>query len=1171
MKTSYEILGCLCFSFLISSGHRYSFLSFFIILMAQPSAQEQYLLELINRFRLSPTAEYDLLINSDDDDVNSALSFFGVNLSVLEGQFNTLVSAQPLAWSNQLALSADTHNQLMIENDQQSHNFVGEPGLLARINNAGNNTFTSTAENIFAYSRSPFYAHAGFVIDWGDSDNDSTNGFGTGIQNPAGHRLSLINNTYREIGLSIIEENDPSTAVGPQVVTQHLANRDTGSNEWLLGVAFRDMDDNDFYSIGEGLGGLTVNISGNGFNTSVQTGESGGYQTLVPGQGVYSVAFLQGNTLLNSYNVEVGTQSIKQDLLIEVGVTPDPDKGKIVGIQFDDVNEDGIHNSGEVGIAGRTIFLDENGNRQLDNGEATTTTDANGIYIFNNLTPGNYNVIPVIPTGRVQTSPTPGQPIGSETYQLDDGEQDGWLGFTGDTLIFNQFEAIAGQETLTSISVGLSSRGNPTKLFIYEDMDGDNRPDSNEKRLEITPTLNGLEEELVSVEISPTTVSGTFFVGASYAAASPYTWIPRDIDSPEGKSWYALSSDSDDFTAFTYSSADWLLRANSTGTLPRIVNVDPGKTTGGVNFGDHTAPTAANNIGEVGQISNLTHIEKTITLQKTYINPVVMVQPASSQEIDPVAVRLSNISGNQFTVALQEPSNLDGIHTTESLTYMVLEAGTWSLANGSKLEVGTFRQRDLIFQGSSETISFNHDFSETPVVLSQIQTSNGRDFVRTRQHSATDKSVQIGMEEQENLRSSGHAEETIGYIAIETAENSTWNGIDYEAGRTGNTVTHNWQTLNFETTLNQPQLLASLSTYNGLDATGIRYQNLSTGSVQLRVEEDTTLDEETTHAAENIDFLAFGGTGLLTGEAVDINKQMAVVGKIESLNQNVQTVNFGDIDGDGDTDIEFINPVVISTPASFNGADVAVPRIFNVTESSFSIKLQETDFLPVNVGGNNPGEHTNETVSYLVVEAGTWRLSDGSIITADTIESNRVAENSFQKVNFDIEFSDNPAIISQIQTNNDPSFVAVRQRETSTNGFHVAMQEEEINRGSGHANETIGYIAFDPVTSSGRGNWDGHDFLVGRTDKTFDHLIDAENTLNFGDLFSETPNLFAQIDTFSGGDPTTLRYQNLGSSSVELIAHEDKTFDIEVGHVAESISYLTIEGSGIFSAEAIAL
>ena len=554
-----------------------------------PSAEEQYLLELANRFRLNPAAEYDKLVNSGDAQVNEAIGFFGVDLDVLLAQWSTLEAVQPLAWSEQLSRSATTHNQLMIDFDQQSHDLPGEPDLATRIEQAGNRTYQAVGENIYAFAESPFFAHAGFAVDWGDDDNNSNNGFGTGIQPDSGHRVNLLTGEFNEAGFSILSEDEPSTEVGPLVVTQHFGGRGTGQSQWLVGAAFQDLDDDNFYSVGEGLSDVVVNISGAGFSTSVETGFAGGYQTVLP-TGTYALEFVRdGQVLQTLENVVIDDQNVKKDLMVEVGSAPNSGLGKITGIQFDDVNGNGVQDIGELALAGRSLFLDTNGNRQRDGAEQLAITDENGVYIFNNLSPGDYRVTPVVPVGRVQTLPNPDFPLGSETYQLDDGEDEGWTAFTrgNDTLIFNQFETVNDSDVLTSLSVWLSSRGNPTQLFVYQDADGDGRPDGDERLLSVSPTLVG-EEKFVNVAIDPTTVSGTFFVGALYEGdgSRNFTLIPRDRTTPAGKSWRAVSSDPDDFSASLSATSNWLLRANTEGVLANTVSVSANETVGGVNFGD---------------------------------------------------------------------------------------------------------------------------------------------------------------------------------------------------------------------------------------------------------------------------------------------------------------------------------------------------------------------------------------------------------------------------------------------------------------------------------------------------------------------------------------------------------------------------------------------------------
>lgn len=291
--------------------------------MANPNAKEQYMLELVNRMRTNPEAEYDFLVNSTDPDIQSAVNFFNVDLNVLQSQWNQLNPAQPVAWSNQLHDSAITHSQLMIDNDLQSHNLPNEPNLGDRIRNTGYQ-FTAAAENIYAFGRSVFESHAAFAIDWGNGAN--------GIQNPPGHRNAIMSDRYREVGIGILPENNPSTRVGSLLTTQHFGNSQqlaTTDTSWLLGTAFRDVDNDDFYSIGEGLSDITVNISGisnPSFSTSIQTQNAGGYQTLLsPGE--YQVEFIRDNNTVKTEQVTIDDENLKLDLMID-GQTYQLDDGR---------------------------------------------------------------------------------------------------------------------------------------------------------------------------------------------------------------------------------------------------------------------------------------------------------------------------------------------------------------------------------------------------------------------------------------------------------------------------------------------------------------------------------------------------------------------------------------------------------------------------------------------------------------------------------------------------------------------------------------------------------------------------------------------------------------------------------------------------------------------------
>ncbi len=268
-------------------------------------------------------------------------------------------------------------------------------------------------------------------------------------------------------------------------------------------------------------------------------------------------------------------------------------------------------------------------------------------------------------------------------------------------------------------------------------------------------------------------------------------------------------------------------------------------------------------MGEIGKISGLNHINQTIQLNNTYINPVVFALPLSFNGSDPAIARITDIQDDSFSVYLQEGEGKDGKHNKERLSYIVLEAGSWELPNGSILEVGTVNTNSTT-TSSWSSINFNSDFSTTPAILSQVQTDNDEQFVRTRQNSSSITGFDLAMEEEELLRTSGHGTETVGWLAIESGSGD-WDGLEYEVGRTGQNIDHNWGTIDFQQSFSQtPNLLASLSSFRGSDSAGLRYNNLGSSSVQLKVEEDQTRDLEVAHIGESVDFLAIAGSGNLS-------------------------------------------------------------------------------------------------------------------------------------------------------------------------------------------------------------------------------------------------------------------------------------------------------------------
>ena len=81
---------------------------------------------------------------------------------------------------------------------------------------------------------------------------------------------------------------------------------------------------------------------------------------------------------------------------------------KISGTKYEDLNGDVTKDLFDPGLSGWTIYLDANNNGVLDEGEKFKVTDAEGKYLFEELTPGTYTVREVLQVGWTQTAPEKG-------------------------------------------------------------------------------------------------------------------------------------------------------------------------------------------------------------------------------------------------------------------------------------------------------------------------------------------------------------------------------------------------------------------------------------------------------------------------------------------------------------------------------------------------------------------------------------------------------------------------------------------------------------------------------------------------------------------------------------------------------------------------------------------
>ncbi|MEZ6088492.1 MAG: FG-GAP-like repeat-containing protein [Pirellulaceae bacterium] len=161
----------------------------------------------------------------------------------------------------------------------------------------------------------------------------------------------------------------------------------------------------------------------------------------------------------------------------------------ISGVKFDDANDNNQRDTGEGTLPGWTIYLDLNNNGTLDGGEPTTVTDANGAYLFENLTAGDYVVREVEQSGWRQTFPlmTTTQAMVVETgdyagfVTTADVDSDGDI----DILVANEYDRSTdrtsnisllindGANGYSEITLALPSDSRPQAIVADQDVTGD--------------------------------------------------------------------------------------------------------------------------------------------------------------------------------------------------------------------------------------------------------------------------------------------------------------------------------------------------------------------------------------------------------------------------------------------------------------------------------------------------------------------------------------------------------------------------------------------------------------------------------------------------------------------------------------------------------------------------
>ena len=258
-------------------------------------------------------------------------------------------------------------------------------------------------------------------------------------------------------------------------------------------------------------------------------------------------------------------------------------------------------------------------------------------------------------------------------------------------------------------------------------------------------------------------------------------------------------------------------------------------------------PSFALELGTILINSDWTRVQ----LIKQFANPVVVAGPISYNDSDPAVVRIRNVDATFFDIKIQEWDYLDGFHAHETVHYIVMEEGSYTLGDGTQIESGTFTAGILF--GSQK---FKETFQSKPVLLTSILSVNEEDAVTRRIRKLSTGGFDCKLSEQE-INKFAHADETVGYIAW-TPGTGRVGQFTYEAGNTPDSVTHLWHRILLTTQFTEsPLFFADMQSYDSGENSTVRHQFLPPASVLVSIEEEESKDSETAHATETVGYLVF--------------------------------------------------------------------------------------------------------------------------------------------------------------------------------------------------------------------------------------------------------------------------------------------------------------------------
>jgi hypothetical protein len=498
------------------------------------------------------------------------------------------------------------------------------------------------------------------------------------------------------------------------------------------------------------------------------------------------------------------------------------------------------------------------------------------------------------------------------------------------------------------------------------------------------------------------------------------------------------------------------------------------------------------------------------SLPSSYNQPVVIAGPPSFNGSAPGVVRIRNVSPTgfdaKFELTFQEWEYLDGEHTAETIPHMVLEAGRYTMDDGSVWEVGTF---DVSGERSFVNHSFNESFTSTPKLFLTVQTANEEQAITVRARSVSATGFSAALYEEEGLRN-GHAAETVGYLAI------------YSADGSGKAV------------------LGANEVPYALSSTQVDHRWVPIFGTKIKLEEEVSKDTETGHLLETVDVASIGGQ-VYAQDVTSKGGDTASIRQQPMADDSV--IEWGYLPAVHDTWItvplsrSYTTPVVTASIQDLSN-ELGLIQIRNVQSDSFEIRVAGWDY--------QDGVHeTNERIFYMVAESGVHTIGDLTVQAGVNPVSTPVSQST--SIDFTDTFAATPALFTNLNSVTDDAAVT-RILSLNTGGFQVGLQEQETLN-DGHDTETVGWIAIE----KGSTTYNDRDVQVSsRYGSNSVFTFDSKTAARY-------PAVLSSLSSFRGTDTAFAGTRALNQTQVYSKVYEEQSREDETGHTQETMSLIKID------------